>query len=372
MKSIQARLSMNPSSTDVFKEMQTKIPASRTPNGAGYVATVGLGTPKKDFTLLFDTGSDLTWTQCQPCSKACFPQKEEKFDPTKSSSYKNVSCSSKLCNLIGKETAQGCSSSNTCLYGVQYGSGYTIGFLATETLTIGSSDEFENFLFGCGEKNVGRFNGTTGLLGLGRSPIAFPSQTTSKYKNIFSYCLPASQSSTGYLSFGGEVSQATKFTRISPKVQQFYALNIVGISVGGRKLPINVSISQTVIDSGTTITFLPSTTYSALASAFREMMANYTPTKGSSSIQPCYDFSNLGNGSFRIPSISVFFEGGVEVDIHSSGILIPLNGLKEMCLAFADTGSDSDFAIFGNFQQKTYEVVYDVAKEMVGFAPGGC
>ncbi|KAF9662025.1 hypothetical protein SADUNF_Sadunf18G0010200 [Salix dunnii] len=29
-------------------------------------------------------------------------------------------------------------------------------------------------------------------------------------------------------------------------------------------------------------------------------------------------------------------------------------------------------AIFGNLQQKTYEVVYDVAKGMVGFAPGGC
>jgi len=269
------------------------------------------------------------------------------------------------------EAAQDCIS-KTCLYGIQYGSGYTIGFLATETLAIASSDVFKNFLFGCSEESRGTFNGTTGLLGLGRSPIALPSQTTNKYKNLFSYCLPASRSSPGHLSFGVQVSQAAKFTPISPKFKQLYFLNTVGISVGGRKLPINGSISRTLIDSGTTFTFLPSSTHLALGSAFREMMANYTLTKGSSSFQPCYDFSNIGNGTFTIPSISIFFEGGVEVEIDVSGIMILVNGLKEVCLAFADTGSDSDFAIFGNYQQKTYEVIYDVAKGMVGFAPKGC
>jgi hypothetical protein len=269
------------------------------------------------------------------------------------------------------EAAQDCIS-NTCLYGIQYGSGYTIGFLATETLAIASSDVFKNFLFGCSEESRGTFNGTTGLLGLGRSPIALPSQTTNKYKNLFSYCLPASPSSTGHLSFGVEVSQAAKSTPISPKLKQLYGLNTVGISVRGRELPINGSISRTIIDSGTTFTFLPSPTYSALGSDFREMMANYTLTNGTSSFQPCYDFSNIGNGTLTIPGISIFFEGGVEVEIDVSGIMIPVNGLKEVCLAFADTGSDSDFAIFGNYQQKTYEVIYDVAKGMVGFAPKGC
>ncbi|KAJ6856279.1 hypothetical protein NC651_038006 [Populus alba x Populus x berolinensis] len=370
VKSFQVRLSRNPSS-GVFKEMQTTIPASILPTGGAYVVTVGLGTPKKDFTVLFDTGSDLTWTQCEPCLGGCFPQDQPKFDPTTSTSYKNVSCSSEFCKLIAEEAAHGCNS-NTCIYGIQYGSGSTFGFLATETLTIASSDVFENFLFGCGEQNEGTFNGTTGLLGLGRSPIALPSQTTNKYKNLFSYCLPASPSSTGHLSFGVEVSQAANFTPISPELKEVYGLNTVGISVGGRKLPINGSISPTLIDSGTTFTYLPSSTYSALASAFQEMMANYTLTNGTSGFQPCYDFSNIGNGTLTIPGISIFFEGGVEVEIDVSGIMIPVNGMKEVCLAFADTGSDSDFAIFGNYQQKTYEVIYDVAKGMVGFAPKGC
>jgi hypothetical protein len=102
------------------------------------------------------------------------------------------------------------------------------------------------------------------------------------------------------------------------------------------------------------------------------MMTNYTLTNGTSGFQPCYDFRKYANDNITIPQISIFFEGGVEVDIDDSGILISVNGLEEVCLAFIDNGNDKDLAIFGNVQQKTYEVVYDVAKGMVGFAPGGC
>ncbi|KAG6739175.1 hypothetical protein POTOM_056761 [Populus tomentosa] len=373
VKSIRAKLSMNSSTTGAFDEMKTTVPTTHF--GGGYAVTVGLGTPKKDFSLLFDTGSDLTWTQCEPCLGGCFPQNEEKFDPTKSTSYKNLSCSSEPCKSIAKESAQDCTSSNTCLYGVKYGSGYTVGFLATETLTITPSDVFENFVIGCGERNGGRFSGTAGLLGLGRSPIALPSQTSSTYKNLFSYCLPASSSSTGHLSFGGGVSQAAKFTPITSKIPELYGLDVSGISVGGRKLAIDPSVFRTtgtIIDSGTTLTFLPSTAHSALSSAFQEMMTNYTLTNGTSDFHPCYDLSKHANDNITLPQISIFFEGGVEVDIDDSGILISVNGLEEVCLAFIDNGNDKELAIFGNVQQKTYEVVYDVAKGMVGFAPKGC
>lgn len=66
--SIQARLSKI-SGHGIFEEMVTKLPAqSGIAIGTGnYVVTVGLGTPKEDFTLVFDTGSGITWTQCQPC-----------------------------------------------------------------------------------------------------------------------------------------------------------------------------------------------------------------------------------------------------------------------------------------------------------------
>ncbi|KAJ6434790.1 hypothetical protein OIU84_000096 [Salix udensis] len=140
-------------------------------------------------------------------SKTCYKQKEPRLNPSKSSSYKNISCSSAVCDLVASEGTKTCSSS-ACLYQVQYGDGsYSIGITATETLTLSATDVFKNFLFGCGQQNQGLFGGAAGLLGLGRTKLAFPSQTAKTYRKLFSYCLPASSSSNGYLSFGGKSLQ---------------------------------------------------------------------------------------------------------------------------------------------------------------------
>ena len=84
----------------------TTIPAKdgSTVGSGNYIVTVGLGTPKKDLSLIFDTGSDITWTQCQPCARSCYKQKEQIFDPSQSTSYTNISCSSSICNSLTSAT----------------------------------------------------------------------------------------------------------------------------------------------------------------------------------------------------------------------------------------------------------------------------
>ncbi|KAJ6434789.1 hypothetical protein OIU84_000096 [Salix udensis] len=252
---------------------------------ADYVVTVGLGTPKKDFTLIFDTGSDITWTQ------------------------------------FASEGTKTCSSS-ACLYQVQYGDGsYSIGITATETLTLSATDVFKNFLFGCGQQNQGLFGGAAGLLGLA------PMVTSVSVE---------------------KVSKSVKFTPLSADFDStpFYGLDITELSVGGRKLSIDASAfsAGTVIDSGTVISRLPPTAYSELSSEFKKLMTE----------------------------LSLRQVGGVEMDIDVSGILYPANGSKKFCLAFAGNEDDGDTSIFGNVQQRTYQVVYDGVKGRVGFAPGGC
>ena len=59
-----------------------------------YVVTVSLGTPGVQQTLELDTGSDVSWVQCKPCSPpACYAQKGPLFDPAGSSTYSAVPCS---------------------------------------------------------------------------------------------------------------------------------------------------------------------------------------------------------------------------------------------------------------------------------------
>ncbi|XP_012452052.1 aspartyl protease family protein At5g10770 [Gossypium raimondii] len=380
VKSIHSKLAKNLGSVNVMKkDAAANLPAKdgSVVGSGNYIITMGLGTPKKNLRLIFDTGSDITWTQCQPCLRSCYKQQDPIFSPSSSSTYSNVSCSSAACTSLNSATGNspGCSSS-TCVYGIQYGdSSFSIGLFAKEKLTLTSNVVFDNFLFGCGQNNQGLFGGAAGLLGLGRNKLSFPSQTAIKFKKIFSYCLPSSPSSTGFLKFGNDgLSKSVKFTTLSTISggESFYGITIIAMSVGGKKLSISASIlaaGGAIIDSGTVITRLPPTAYSALRSAFRKQMNQYPMAKPLSILDTCYDFSKYSTVS--IPKISLFFEKGVEVPIDARGILY-VNSISQVCLAFAGNTNDFDVLIYGNTQQKTLEVVYDGTRRMIGFRTGGC
>ncbi|XVE97302.1 hypothetical protein REPUB_Repub03eG0008000 [Reevesia pubescens] len=379
VKSIHSKLANNQDSSNVELNDAANLPAKdgSVVGSGNYIVTVGLGTPKKDLSLIFDTGSDITWTQCQPCAGTCYKQQDPIFAPSLSSTYSNISCSSTVCNSLASATGNspGCSSS-ACVYGIQYGdSSFSVGFFAKEKLTLTASDVFDDFLFGCGQNNRGLFGGAAGLLGLGRDKLSLPSQTAVKYKKFFSYCLPSSASSTGFLKFGDDgVSKSIKFTTFSTNSQgsSFYGIDITGISVGGKKLSISASAFTTggaIIDSGTVITRLPPTAYAALRSEFRQLMSQYPMAQPLAILDTCYDFTKYP--SFTIPKISFFFSGGVEVPIAAKGIYYVID-ISQVCLAFAGNNDDTDVGIFGNTQQKTLEVAYDGAGGRLGFDTGGC
>ncbi|XP_057718248.1 aspartyl protease family protein At5g10770-like [Arachis stenosperma] len=348
--------------------------------GSGnYFVVVGLGTPKKDLSLIFDTGSDLTWTQCEPCAKSCYKQQDDIFDPSKSSTYSNITCTSSLCTQLSTATGNdpGCAStSKACVYGIQYGdSSFSVGFFSHERLTVTGTDYVDDFLFGCGQNNQGLFGGSAGLLGLGRHPISFVQQTAAKYHKIFSYCLPSTASNVGYLAFGASrASSYVKYTPFSTNSAgaSFYGLDITGITVGDTKLPVSSSTFSTggaIIDSGTVITRLPPTAYTALRSAFRQGMARYPMASSLSILDTCYDLSAYKTVIF--PKIVFEFAGGATVDLAAAGTFY-VASVKQVCLGFAPNGDDSDVTIFGNVQQKTLQVVYDVNGGKVGFGAGGC
>ncbi|KAI8569338.1 hypothetical protein RHMOL_Rhmol02G0271200 [Rhododendron molle] len=375
--SIQYRVGLDTGKNDNLEGRKSSIPAKsgRTIGSGNYIVTVGLGTPKKDQSLIFDTGSDLTWAQCQPCVRSCYDQQEPIFNPSTSKSYKNISCGSTQCSLLTSATGNnpGCSTS-TCVYGIQYGdSSFSVGYFATETLTLSISDVFPNFLFGCGQNNQGLFGGAAGLLGLGRDQLSLVSQTASKFGKYFSYCLPT-PSSTGYLSFGKSEAKSSspKFTPFVPTSQSFYYFDITGIKLGGSTLSISQTVFKTassIIDSGTVITRLPPAAYSALKTSFRQAMTKYALTSSASILDTCYDLSNYT--SVSIPTVTFVLGGGVEVPLDAQGILYAVK-VSQVCLAFAGNSGASDVGIFGNVQQQTLDVVYDVAGGKLGFGTGGC
>jgi len=415
VKYIHSRISKELSGHDSLKELDSAtLPAkSGSLIGSGnYFVVVGLGTPKSELSLIFDTGSDLTWTQCEPCVRSCYKQQDAIFDPSKSASYANITCTSSLCTQLSSATGNhsqnfdnkhskikesklmmfvtkvfmllmffvgndpGCASvSKACIYGIQYGDqSFSVGYFSRERLTVTATDVIDNFLFGCGQNNQGLFGGSAGLIGLGRHPISFVQQTASKYGKIFSYCLPSTSSSTGHLTFGGATTRSLLYTPFSTisRSSSFYGLDIVSIAVSGVKLSLTPSLFSTggaIIDSGTVITRLPPTAYAALRAAFRKGMSKYPSAGELSILDTCYDLSAYS--AFVIPKINFVFGGSATVDLPPQGILY-VASKKQVCLAFAANGDDSDVTIFGNVQQKTLEVVYDLGAGKIGFGAGGC
>nr|BAW35441.1 aspartic protease [Sarracenia purpurea subsp. venosa] len=379
VNSIQYRLSFNPN-RNTLRGSKVTLPAiSGSSLGTGnYIVTIGLGSPKRSLSLVFDTGSDLTWTQCQPCAVSCYQQQDPTFDPSKSTTYKNVSCNTASCSQLTSATGNSprCSGT-TCVYGIQYGdSSFSVGFFGTDTLTLTPSDVFSNFFFGCGQNNQGLFSGFDGLLGLGRDPLSFVSQTASKYGKYFSYCLPTPSSSSGYLKFGkhGGSTGSLQFTPLLTSSQgaTFYSLGVTAIKVAGNTLSISPSVfstAGTIIDSGTVITRLPPAAYTALRTAFRQQMTRYPLTKAMSILDTCYDLSKYS--TVTIPTIDFVFGGNVNVPIDSSGILYA-GSSSQVCLAFAGNSDATSVGIFGNVQQQTLQVVYDVTGGKLGFGTRGC
>ncbi|XWS16567.1 hypothetical protein CRYUN_Cryun34aG0099800 [Craigia yunnanensis] len=249
VRSLQSRIKDITSSSGKTKDLSdTRIPlTSGVELGTlNYIVTVELGGRK--LTVIVDTGSDLTWVQCQPC-KSCYDQKEPLFNPSASPSYQTVLCNSSACQSLAFATGNTriCGENPpTCNYVVSYGDGsYSRGELAHDHLNLGNNP-LDNFIFGCGRTNKGLFGGASGLMGLGRSSISLVSQTSEIFGGFFSYCLSTTQAGgSGSLVLGGnssvyKTSSPISYTRMipnpNPQLSTYYFLNLTGVSVGDLKL----------------------------------------------------------------------------------------------------------------------------------------
>lgn len=163
-----------------------------------YFAILGIGTPKRTTYLVVDTGSDITWLQCAPCTN-CYKQKNTLFDPSSSSTFRPLRCDAPLCLTLD---VMGCQS-NTCLYQADYGDGsFTTGELVTDNVVMddgtGSAEVvISDVPLGCGHDNEGMFGMAAGILGLGKGPLSFPNHADG---GVFSYCLPDRESDPNHQS----------------------------------------------------------------------------------------------------------------------------------------------------------------------------
>eukprot|EP00262_Sarcandra_glabra_P003438 TRINITY_DN14136_c0_g1_i1.p1 TRINITY_DN14136_c0_g1~~TRINITY_DN14136_c0_g1_i1.p1 ORF type:complete len:504 (+),score=4.97 TRINITY_DN14136_c0_g1_i1:190-1701(+) len=348
---------------------------SGTSQGSGeYFSRVGIGKPAKPVYMVLDTGSDVTWVQCQPCTD-CYQQADPVFDPSSSSSYAPLSCGSPQCKSLDVSACR----NDTCLYQVSYGDGsYTVGDFVTEALTFGETASVSNIALGCGHDNEGLFVGAAGLLGLGGGALSFPSQVKA---SSFSYCLVDRDStSSSTLEFGDGASGAdgavTAPLLRNGKVDTFYYVGLTGLSVGGELLSIPTSSFEmdesgnggVIVDSGTAITRLQTDAYNSLRDAFVKGTGDLPSTTGVALFDTCYDLSS--KTSVEVPTVSFHFPAGKILHLPAKNYLIPVDSMGTFCFGFAPTSSS--LSIIGNVQQQGTRVGFDLANSVVGFSSNKC
>ena len=346
-----------------------------------YLMEVSIGTPPFKIYGIADTGSDLTWTSCVPCNN-CYKQRNPMFDPQKSTTYRNISCDSKLCHKLDTGV---CSPQKHCNYTYAYASAaITQGVLAQETITLsstkGESVPLKGIVFGCGHNNTGGFNDREmGIIGLGGGPVSFISQIGSSFGGKrFSQCLvpfhtDVSVSSKMSLGKGSEVSgKGVVSTPLVAKQDKTpYFVTLLGISVGNTYLHFNGSSSQSVekgnvfLDSGTPPTILPTQLYDRLVAQVRSEVA-MKPVTNDLDLGPqlCYRTKN----NLRGPVLTAHFEGADVKLSPTQTFISPKDGV--FCLGFTNTSSDG--GVYGNFAQSNYLIGFDLDRQVVSFKPMDC
>ncbi|CAN6205602.1 unnamed protein product [Urochloa humidicola] len=349
------------------------------PAGGEYLMTLAIGTPPLRYPAIADTGSDLIWTQCAPCSDQCFKQPSPLYNPASSTTFAVLSCGSS-------------SASSACPpYNYTYGTGWTAGILGSETFTFGSSPADQarvaGIAFGCSNASSDDFKGSSGLVGLGRGAVSLVSQLSA---GRFSYCLTPFQnaSSTSKLLIGPSASLdgagagvgSTPFVA-SPAMapmSTYYYLNLTGISLGATALSISPNAFSLkadgtgglIIDSGTTITSLANAAYQKVRAAVVSLVTLPTSADGSAAtgLNLCFALPSPTSSPPAMPIMTLHFDGA-DMVLPSDNYMILDSGV--WCLSMQNQ-TDGETSILGNYQQQNMHILYDVGQETLSFAPTKC
>ncbi|KAM7518844.1 hypothetical protein LguiB_017806 [Lonicera macranthoides] len=372
-----------------------------------YHVTLNIGQPPKPYFLDIDTGSDLTWLQCDaPCTK-CIPSPHAPYKPKKNV----VTCKDPICTSLHWPGTQRCESpEEQCDYEVEYAdNGSSLGVLVKDLFPL----RFTNgsligprLAFGCGYNqevpNSVQPPYTDGVLGLGagKSSIVGQLGEMGLTRNVVGHCL--SGQGGGFLFFGSDLVPSSGIIwtpMLSTSEEKHYSLGSAvlhfdGQAAGIKGLPI-------VFDSGSTYTYFNFKAYKGLLSMVLATpnlslnMANPNPDpvrldkdlKGKQ-LQYANDDKNLPvcwKGTKPFKSISdvknVFrpliltFTKAKNAQLHlppESYLIVTDNGNACLGILNGNEVGLENYNIIGDISLQDKMVIYDNEKQQIGWVSSNC
>ncbi|XP_072983964.1 aspartyl protease AED3-like [Typha latifolia] len=338
-----------------------------------YVVRARVGSPPQSFLAALDTSNDAAWFPCSSCVGCS--SASASFSPSLSSTFRQIPCGSPQCSQVPNPSCQ----ISSCAFNLTYGSSSVQAVLSQDSLSL-ASDVINTYAFGCLQKVTGSSIPPQGLLGLGRGPLSFLSQTKNMYASTFSYCLPSFKS----LNFSGTLRLGPKGQPLrikttpllfNPRRSSFYYVNMTGIRVGRRVVPIPASAlafdtatgAGTIVDSGTMFTRLVAPAYTAMRDEFRRRVA--APLA-----PPLGGFDTCYNVSVAVPTVTFMFAGPMEVTLPEENVVIhsTAGGITCLAMAAAPEGVNAVLNVIANMQQQNHRVLFDVPNARIGFSRELC
>ncbi|KAK9290627.1 hypothetical protein L1049_008799 [Liquidambar formosana] len=357
-----------------------------------------VGTPPQNVTMVIDTGSELSWLNCNKTRNF-----SSTFDPNQSATYSTIPCSSQTCTDRTRDFTipASCDSKNLCHAILSYADASSSeGNLASDTFHVGGS-EMTGTVFGCMDStfssNSEEDSKNTGLMGMNRGSLSFVSQMGFPK---FSYCISGLDFSGVLLLGDANFSwlaplNYTPLVQISTPLPYFdrvaYTVQLEGIKVSDTILPLPKSVfvpdhtgaGQTMVDSGTQFTFLLGPVYNALRTEFLNQTSrvltvledpNFVFQGG---MDLCYRVP-LGQPSLPpLPAVSLMFRGA-EMTVSGDRLLYRASGeVRGNDSVHCFTFGNSDLLgveayIIGHHHQQNVWVEFDLEKSRIGFAQVQC
>ncbi|KAL7148786.1 hypothetical protein ABFS83_06G202900 [Erythranthe nasuta] len=364
-------------------------------NAALYYTRITIGTPPVDYHVQVDTGSDILWVNCQNCERC--PTKSDlnihlrQYDLTASSTGKLITCNEDFCDAaVDYGQNSNCKAGKNCEYSITYGDGsITEGYFIRDnfrldqvTGNLQTSTMNGSIGFGCSAKQSGELGSSSeavdGIIGFGQSNASILSQLalSGKVKKIFSHCLDGNNGG-GIFAIGDVVEPKVNRTPLVPN-QQHYNVNLKAIEVDGQflNLPTDIfdtrSSRGTIIDSGTTLAYLPSVVYQQLFDKMMAKQPNSETHTVENQFKCLYYKGNIDDG---FPVVNFHFENSLVLPVAPHDYLFPINN-NEYCIGWQNsalqTRDGRQITLLGDIVLTDKLVLYDLENQTIGWTQYNC
>ena len=374
-----------------------------------FYATVLIGTPGHQFEVIVDTGSTYTFVTCYPCASCGQHGSNAPYDAAKSSSYERVPCGSGC--IFGA-----CRASGLCEYDEKFSEDSQVGgHVVSDVIDVGGSLGTPRIHFGCNslETNMLKTQKANGMIALGRAEAGLHRQLKKKayppgsYDGTFGLCLGSFEGG-GVLSLGKlpEQHYANFVTRkthtstvklVKGSKSQYYNVEVHRMFVRNTELkkPSGAELMEafragygTVLDSGTTYTYLHEDVFIPFISEIEDKVvndhgANFFRVSGGDPNYPndvCWRSLNENqqlsesNVNYLFPTFNLTFIGVNEEELPiqflpENYLFVHPNEPNAFCVGVFDNGQQGSI-IGGIFARNTFfEFDDESAQQTVKISP---